>query len=310
MLQRLTPSMLTTLLAASFFAVAPGCDTESSDASADAAATTDESGVACPECLTDEEQADAAERHSRIDLNAIADAVEQEAADAEATLDTSAEPVASSLNAVQIQLTPDPNISETIIGEKPNLDYTFTNQDGETINLAKDYAGKTLVITSIYTSCPLPNMCPRITSDFATLGASIPSSLRDDVRLILISFDPQRDTPEVLKAYGTSRAVDLEVTDLVVSDVETIKSLLLDELQVPIDVNPLTNEIMNHAMLVHVINPDGYIVVERTASTGESMKHLAEEVIRAATLPFSPDAPWSQIDDAETASPESTSTEG
>lgn len=301
-----TPLVLSTILATAVCGYMTGCDTESQDPAPDAKATSgEESGVACPDCLDDEEKADAAGRHSRIDLNAIADAVEQEATEdaaASNTVDNS-----PSLAPVQIQLAPDENISETLIGEKPNLDLTFTNQDGETINLATDYANKTLVITSIFTSCPLPNMCPRITSDFATLGASIPSSLRDDIRLILVSFDPQRDTPEVLKAYGTTRGVDFEVTDLVVADVETIKTLLLDELQVPIDVNPLTNEIMNHAMLVHVISADGYIVVERTAATGASMKHLAEEVIRAATLPFSPDAPWPNADGATEPAP---STEG
>ncbi len=188
----------------------------------------------------------------------------------------------------QIQLTVDDSISFSIIGEKPDLDLNFENQDKEPINLATAYPGKILVLATIYTSCPLPDMCPRLTTDYAELAAAIPAILRDQVQLVLVSFDPQRDTPEVLKAYGQTHALDFEITDLVRGPIDQTQPLLEDALQIPLEVNPETNMIVTHAMMLHIIDRSGYIVVERTVSSSEPMELVAEEIKRAVLLPFDP----------------------
>lgn len=188
----------------------------------------------------------------------------------------------------QIQLGVDDKIAGTIIGEKPNLDLTFTNQDGKEVNLAQSYPGKVLVISTIYTSCPLPDMCPRLTADFANLAGEMPDELKDYVQFILVSFDPQRDTPEVLKAFGQQRGIDFEHTDLLRGDIDQTQKLMEDSLQIPLEVNPETNMIVTHAMMLDIINRDGYIVVERTVSTSKPMEDVKDETVRAVLLPFDP----------------------
>ena len=47
-------------------------------------------------------------------------------------------------------------------------DVALTNQDGKTIRLS-DFAGKALLVTFIYTRCPMPNFCPRLTSQSARI---------------------------------------------------------------------------------------------------------------------------------------------
>jgi protein SCO1 len=85
-------------------------------------------------------------------------------------------------------------------------DFVFTNQDGKHISL-KQYRGKTLFITFIYTRCPFPDFCPRVSSNFAEIykqfGAN-PSLTH--THLLSVSFDPEHDTPKVLRDYGFSVA--------------------------------------------------------------------------------------------------------
>jgi protein SCO1/2 len=86
-------------------------------------------------------------------------------------------------------------------------DFTFTNQNGQRISL-KQYRGKTLLLTFIYTRCPFAEFCPRITSEFAEINSQMKSdpALFGKTHLLSISFDTVHDTPKVLRAYGFSYA--------------------------------------------------------------------------------------------------------
>lgn len=185
-----------------------------------------------------------------------------------------------------IQTSVDEGVLGTIIGRKPNLDLTFKNENGEEVNLARDYVGKTIVISTIFTSCPTPTACPRITDDFADLANRLPADLADKVRFVLVSFDPANDTPEVLTIFGRKHGINFDRVDLLVSDVATTKRLMLEELEIPIALDSQTGGFSNHALMVHVINKDGSIVVERTAGSSAKISMLLDEVVRATTLPF------------------------
>jgi len=185
-----------------------------------------------------------------------------------------------------IQTSVDEAVLGTIIGRTPDLDLTFKNENGEEVNLARDYAGKTIVISTIFTSCPTPTACPRITDDFADLANRLPGGLADEVRFVLVSFDPANDTPDVLKIFGRKHGINFDRVDMLVSDVATTKRLMLDELRIPIELDSQTGGFSNHALMVHVINKDGVIVVERTAGSSAKISMLLDEVIRATAMPF------------------------
>jgi protein SCO1/2 len=82
-------------------------------------------------------------------------------------------------------------------------DFTMKNQDGQPIHLDQ-FRGKTLLITFIYTRCPLPNFCPLVTRNFATIDRQLQANpaLYAKTHLLCISFDPEHDTPARLRAYG------------------------------------------------------------------------------------------------------------
>jgi protein SCO1/2 len=82
-------------------------------------------------------------------------------------------------------------------------DFAFTNQNGKHISL-KQYAGKVLLVTFIYTRCPFPDFCPRMSANFAEAHKQLAAN--PNVHLLSLSFDPQHDTPKVLRDYGFSVA--------------------------------------------------------------------------------------------------------
>ncbi|MFB6279596.1 MAG: SCO family protein [Salinibacter sp.] len=86
-------------------------------------------------------------------------------------------------------------------GDRVPADLTLTSQAGEKIQLG-DYRGQALVLTFIYTRCPLPNYCPLMSKQFATLQPKLRRRYGQKVQLLSISFDPAYDTPNVLRDYA------------------------------------------------------------------------------------------------------------
>jgi protein SCO1/2 len=82
-------------------------------------------------------------------------------------------------------------------------DFALRNQDGREIHLDQ-FRGKTLLVTFIYTRCPLPNFCPLITHNFAVINQQLAANpaLYAKTHLLCVSFDPEHDTPARLRAYG------------------------------------------------------------------------------------------------------------
>jgi len=82
-------------------------------------------------------------------------------------------------------------------------DFTLRNEDGRIIHL-RQFRGKEVLITFIYTRCPLPNFCPLVTHNFAVIDKELAKTpaLYARTHLLSVSFDPDHDTPERLKAYG------------------------------------------------------------------------------------------------------------
>jgi protein SCO1 len=149
------------------------------------------------------------------------------------------------------------------IGQEPPS-VTLTNQDGRRISF-KDYRGKALAITFIYRECPLADFCIQMSRNFSDLAREIIDSdeLRDKIRLLSISFDPERDTPAKLKDYGTGylgnpAKPDFTVWQLAVGDDANVK-ILADFFNLKYEVNEDNKAEINHNLVTAVIAPDGRV---------------------------------------------------
>jgi protein SCO1 len=87
-------------------------------------------------------------------------------------------------------------------------DFAFLDQNGRPMHLAQ-FRGEPLLITFIYTRCPLPDYCPRMSNNFAevakTLADSNPAAYAK-LQMLSITLDPEFDHPAVLRSYGKAYA--------------------------------------------------------------------------------------------------------
>jgi protein SCO1 len=92
------------------------------------------------------------------------------------------------------------------IGERVP-DFTLTDQTGQRASLSQ-FAGKVVAVTFIYTSCPLPDYCFRLSSNFARVQKRFAGRMGRDLVLLSISFDPVHDQLEVLAKYASTWKAD------------------------------------------------------------------------------------------------------
>jgi protein SCO1/2 len=82
-------------------------------------------------------------------------------------------------------------------------DFKFRNQSDRTVDIAA-FKGRVLLVTFVYTRCPLADYCPRMSRNFAAVDKLLAAdaALYAKTHLLTISFDPTYDTPAVLRSYG------------------------------------------------------------------------------------------------------------
>ncbi len=104
--------------------------------------------------------------------------------------------------------------------------FSLTNQSGERISLNK-FRGQPIVLTFVFTRCPLPNFCPLMSNNFEQLQTAIKtgSGALAETRLLSISLDSEFDTPQVLKDYGAFHHADPQIWTFVTGSQNEIEAL-------------------------------------------------------------------------------------
>jgi protein SCO1/2 len=160
-------------------------------------------------------------------------------------------------------------------------DVALINQDGRKIHLS-DFAGKALLVTFIYTRCPMPDFCPRLSSQFARIHDELQKSPGDysKTHLLTISFDPKYDTPAVLRKYGLAY-LDGDASGFSHWDFASTNSTALGQLAraFGLQYEGEDNQI-SHNMSIVLIAPDG--TVARFWSTNWTWTELMESMRNAA----------------------------
>ena len=84
-------------------------------------------------------------------------------------------------------------------------DFALTNQDGKRVRISQ-YKGNALALTFVYTRCPQPDQCTLMSTNFAAVDKQLQSrpEIYAKTHLLTISFDPDYDTPKVMRSYGAS----------------------------------------------------------------------------------------------------------
>jgi protein SCO1/2 len=85
-------------------------------------------------------------------------------------------------------------------------DFTLTDQDGGAVSLSS-FRGQLVAVDFIYTRCPLPDVCPRLSANFARLQKRFGSK----IALVSITLDPEYDSPAVLAEYARRYGADSRI---------------------------------------------------------------------------------------------------
>lgn len=139
-------------------------------------------------------------------------------------------------------------------------DFTFINQDGKRVKIDQ-FRGKAVLLTFIYTRCPLPDYCIRMSNNFNTIANQLKQqpAVYDKTEQLSVSFDPAYDTPKVMREYGSNYAgnVDPKFTHwqfVTASREETKKAADFFGLSYQPDSGQFV-----HSLRTAVIGPDGKI---------------------------------------------------
>ncbi len=160
-------------------------------------------------------------------------------------------------------------------------DESLLNQEGKTVRLSS-FRGSVLALTFIYTRCPLPDFCIRMSNQFARIQKSLKGDARVSGRwhLMTVSFDPKFDRPAVLKHYAAEYGADFSSWDFL-TDPDTAGPVirrLADGLGLEYSED---EGLIDHNLRTVLIDPEGRLV---KVITGNEWKpeEVAAEIRRLA----------------------------
>lgn len=138
-------------------------------------------------------------------------------------------------------------------------DFSLLNQNNGKIHIHQ-YRGRALLLTFIYTRCPIPEYCPRTSSNFSEIHRSLKSVPEPGKRphLLTISFDTDHDSPAVLREYAARymKPVSFEEWEFATGSAEEIRKVAG---YFGLMYRPEFGQI-THSLVTALIGPDGKIV--------------------------------------------------
>lgn len=93
-----------------------------------------------------------------------------------------------------------PSTSAVKVGQ-PVPDFSLVDQEGKPVSLSQ-FSGKVVGITFMYTRCPFPNYCVRLSNNFARLQKRFHDQMGRDLVLLSIVIDTTHDQPQALSEYS------------------------------------------------------------------------------------------------------------
>jgi protein SCO1/2 len=142
----------------------------------------------------------------------------------------------------------------------PVPDAEFVDDSGRPQRTA-DWRGSLVLVTFIYTRCPVPDFCPRIERQFLDIQEAIEDDpqLRGRTRLVTISFDPAHDTPVVLRRHAADIGALPQTWRFLTGDVDRIESFAA-RFGVTVIRNPEDERDITHNLRTALIGADGTIL--------------------------------------------------
>lgn len=101
----------------------------------------------------------------------------------------------------------------------------FLNQDSVEVQFPELTKNKITLMAMIYTHCP--DICPMTTHNMQLIESKLSKDKLENVRFVVITFDPNRDTPDVLKKFAEIRDIDFSRWSFLSGDEQNTKEVML-----------------------------------------------------------------------------------
>ena len=150
-----------------------------------------------------------------------------------------------------------------------NLTSTWTTQKKENLNL-DHFKNKIVIAAMVFTYCE--SACPRIVADMQRIESSLSEKELEQITFLLISMDPERDTPARLTEFSSEHKLNANWT-LICSNLDAtmeIANLL------GVKVKKLENGGFDHSNIIHVFDQEGVIVHQQNGFAVEQDETLKE----------------------------------
>lgn len=162
----------------------------------------------------------------------------------------------------------------------PLLDYKFTNELGQAVSF-NDFRGQALGITFFFTRCPLPEFCPRLSKNFCEASRQLSALAGGPTNwhFLSVSFDPEFDTPERLKAYGETYQYDPKHWSFLTGPTDKISELArLSGMEMKPEAGTIT-----HNFRTLIVDAAGHL--QTTIPVGGNLSDsIAKEMLKAAAV--------------------------
>jgi protein SCO1/2 len=150
-------------------------------------------------------------------------------------------------------------------------DFTLTDQARQRVSVS-NLAGKVVALNFIYTRCALPQFCLRVSNNFGVLQKRFQRELGRDLVLLTVTFDPERDTPDVLSAYASQWNADAKTWHFLTGAIPDVRKVCA-----MFGVESFPDEgLLNHSLRTVVIDRAGTITasIEGNQYTPEQLGDL------------------------------------
>ena len=139
-------------------------------------------------------------------------------------------------------------------------DFEMTDQDGKAFRFAS-LKGKAVLLTFIYTRCPIGDYCPKMSRNFQAIRNMMQNeaAVRDHSDFVSASFDPVFDTPSVLRAYGKNYVGSDDFSHWQFVRPKDDKALKAMEQFFNVGATPESNGSLTHSLSTVLIDRDGHI---------------------------------------------------
>lgn len=154
-------------------------------------------------------------------------------------------------------------------------DFALYDQTGDVVDISR-FRGKYVLLNFIYTRCPIATMCPAAVQLMEAVQHDVREAGRSDaLELISITFDPEYDTPGILREYAEVRGIDTSNYSFLTGPESAIKDLLrqfgvIAEIRGPL---------IQHTLTTLLIDPEGRII-DRADGTQWDVEQFVRKILR------------------------------